>query len=171
MTLTQNVFGTIEMTEKFLPVIADKGKIITLGSRAGPMSFKKLSPNIKERFQSKALTKELLLGLVKEFQEGVANNNYADKGWPKSIYGVSKLTINTYSRLFGAREDVLSRNIQVYVCCPGWIKTDMSSHHPNAKPLEEGTVTPLYLFDLPFEVNKELQGQFFQNGTLSTTYE
>ena len=107
---------------------------------------------------------------MREFEAGVADNSFADKGWPKTIYGISKLAINTFTRLFGAREDVLKRGIQAYACCPGYIQTDMTSHNQNAKPLEEGTVTPLHLFDLPFEVNKELQGQFFQNAQLSSTY-
>ena len=154
-----------------LPVLSDKGKIVTLGSMAGPMSFKKITnEDIKQRFQSPELTKEGLMQLVKEFEVGVAENNYAEKGWPKWGYGISKLVINTFARVFAVREDVQKRGIQVYVCCPGWIQTDMTSHNPKARPVAEGIVTPLHLIDLPFEINKELQGGFFQDAKLSSTY-
>ena len=47
------MFGTIEMTEKALPLIADHGKIITLGSMMGPISFKRMTnPQLQERFQN-----------------------------------------------------------------------------------------------------------------------
>ena len=37
--LSQNFYGTIDLTEKILPFISNNGKIVTLGSMAGKMSF------------------------------------------------------------------------------------------------------------------------------------
>ena len=159
------------MTDKILPVLADGGKIVTMGSLMGPVSFKRMTnEKLKERFQSPDLTKDQLFELVRQFGAGVADNTYAEKGWPKTVYGISKLAINTYARLFGGREDVRNRNIQVYACCPGYIQTDMTGHNAKALPLEEGTVTPLHVFDLPFEVSNQHQGGFFKDATLKTTY-
>ena len=112
-----------------------------------------------------------MIQLAKEYGAGIVDSSYVKQGWTNQLYHVSKLFINIFVRLLAARQDVVSRNIQAYACCPGWIQTDMTAHNPNAKPLEEGTVTPLYLFDLPFTINKELQGQFFQNAKLSSTFE
>lgn len=45
----------------------------------------------------------------------------------------------------------------------------MTSHKGHLT-IEEGIQTPVYLVELPFEVNKELQGQFFQKEKLSSTF-
>jgi len=66
-------------------------------------------------------------------------------------------------------QEVKSKGIQVYVCCPGYVATDLNNHKGNLT-IEEGARTPVYLVELPFEVNKELQGQFFQNEKLSSTF-
>lgn len=171
-TFDTNVFGTIELTQKVLPLLADNGKIITLGSGLGPVAFRGITNNkLKEKLRRPDLTSDELVQLAKEYGQGVSDNTYAQKGWTNQLYHVSKLFINVYAKVLGARQDILKRNIQVYACCPGWIQTDMTGHNPAAKPVEQGTVTPLYLFDLPFAVNKELQGQFFQGAKLSTTFE
>lgn len=65
---------------------------------------------------------------MEEFNQGVKEDNYAEKGWPKTIYGVSKIGINHYARVLTHYEDVISRKIQVYAMCPGYVDTDMTSH-------------------------------------------
>jgi short-subunit dehydrogenase len=42
-SIIQNFYGTIDLTEKILPYIVDYGKIITVGSTAGPMTWKKIT--------------------------------------------------------------------------------------------------------------------------------
>jgi carbonyl reductase 1 len=100
------------------------------------------------------------LGLLHEFEEGVANNTYAEQGWPKWSYGVSKLGINLFHPIIGRNEEVVSRHIQVNVCCPGYVKTDMTSHKGQLS-IEEGIRTPIYLIERPFEYHQEQQGAFF----------
>ena len=54
------------MTDKILPVLADGGKIVTMGSLMGPVSFKRMTnEKLKERFQSPDLTKDQLFELVR----------------------------------------------------------------------------------------------------------
>lgn len=38
----------------------------------------------------------------------------------------------------------MKRGIQVYGCCPGYVKTDMSSHKGHLT-VEEGILTPIFL--------------------------
>lgn len=57
----------------------------------------------------------------------------------------------------------------MYACCPGYVATDMTSHK-GTLTIEEGIRTPVYLTELPFEVNKDLQGGFFQKEKLSSTF-
>jgi len=48
----------------------------------------------------------------------------------------------------------------VYVCCPGYVKTDMTSQK-GTLPIEEGIKTPVFLIEAPFEVKNKWQGGFF----------
>jgi NAD(P)-dependent dehydrogenase (short-subunit alcohol dehydrogenase family) len=82
----------------------------------------------------------------------VRENNFKEKGWPKTCYGVSKMGINTFARVMCREEDVVNRNIQVYSLCPGYVNTDMTSHK-GVLTIQQGALTPIFLIDLPFEVN------------------
>ena len=97
---------------------------------------------------------------MKEFENDVANGTYAEKGWPKWGYGVSKIGLNVYHSILGKYQDVIKRHIQVYVCCPGYVKTDMTNQK-GILSIEEGIKTPIYLVEKPFELHPEEQGGFF----------
>ena len=167
----QNFYGTIDLTEKLLPLITNGGKVVTVGSTAGVMTFKRITnENLKQRLQNPNLTKKDLFDILHEFETGVANSTYAEQGWPKWSYGVSKLGINIYNRVLGQFENVVGRKIQTYVCCPGFVKTDMSSHKGHLT-VEEGIRTPIFLIELPFEFTQERQGGFFYLEKLASLYE
>jgi short-subunit dehydrogenase len=56
--LIQNFYGTIDFTEKILPLLSNNGKIVTLGSMAGKMSFNRIkNEEIQKRFKNPELTK------------------------------------------------------------------------------------------------------------------
>lgn len=74
---------------------------------------------------------------------------------------MSKIAIEVYSHVLGRNNDIINRNIQVYSCSPGSIKTDMNKK--GEKSIEEGIKTPLYLIELPSKIDKEKQGHFFEN--------
>lgn len=125
------------------------------------MSFKKITnEDLKARFQKANLTKDELFDLVHEFEAAVADDSYAARGWPKWSYGISKLAVNLFHPIIGRNEDVLKRHIQVNVCCPGYVKTDMTSQKGHLS-VEEGIRTPIYLIERPFEYHQEQQGAFY----------
>ena len=94
------------------------------------MTFNNLtSKTLKERFANPKVSKDELVVLLKEFESSVADNSCAEKGWSKWVYGVSKLGINLYHKWLGRQEQVVQRGVQVYVCCPGFIQTDMTKHN------------------------------------------
>ena len=127
--LKQNFYGTIDLTEKILPFISNNGKIVTLGSMAGKMSFLRIkNEELQKRFRDPNLKKEELVKLIEEFKDAIVCNQVEERGWPKWTYGVSKLGINLFCSILGKQNDVLSRGIQVYSCCPGYVATDMTSH-------------------------------------------
>lgn len=150
--------------------MTDNGKIVTVGSSAGKMSFNRIqNEEIKNRFKNPNLTKEELYKLVEEFKDAIAKGEVEQRGWPKWIYGISKLGINLYCTILSQNEEILKRGIQVYSCCPGYVATDMTSHK-GTLTIDQGIKTPVHLIELPFEINKELQGGFFQREKLSSTF-
>ena len=163
-TFQTNFYGTIELSEKMIPKINNNGKIITVGSTSGK-SEKLKSEKLQEAFRDPNITKEKLFDLAKQFYDSVADNTFEEKGWPRQGYAMSKLCINTYARILGQQKDILDKNIQVYVFCPGWCRTDMAGDKA-PKSAEEGADTCAYLADLPFEVNKDFQGHFFHEGKI-----
>lgn len=61
----------------------------------------------------------------------MANGSYLERGWQKSGmggYGVSKLGIATFFEILGRDKDVMKRGIQIYSCCPGFVRTDMTKN-------------------------------------------
>ena len=80
---------------------------------------------------------------------------------------MSKIGINHFAKVLSQYEDVIKRKIQVYAMCPGYVSTDMSSHKGHLT-IQEGALTPVFLAELPFEVNPEYQGKFFYQSALSS---
>ena len=80
---------------------------------------------------------------------------------------MSKVGINTFARVFANYEKVKANKIQVYAMCPGYVDTDMTSHK-GILTIQQGALTPVYLAELPFEVNPDLQGKFFEKSALSS---
>jgi len=46
--------------------------------------------------------------------------------------------------------------------CPGWCKTDMGGDSAN-RSAEQGADTVVYLTNLPFERDEELNGKYFRD--------
>lgn len=100
----------------------------------------------------------------------VANNTYVEDGWPKWGYGISKLGINLYHPILGRSEEIMKRHIQVNVCCPGFVKTDMTNQKGHLS-IEEGIKTPIYLIERPFDFDQETQGGFYYLGKPTSLFE
>lgn len=132
-------------------------------SSAGKTKYLK-SETLKSQFLKENLSKTQIFDLANEFIQSVKDNTFEVKGWPKWGYAISKLLLNVYvlNFEFNYTEIIKKNKIQVYSCCPGYVKTDMSSHKGELS-IDEGALTPVFLVELPFEVKEELQGQFFSN--------
>eukprot|EP00696_Hemimastix_kukwesjijk_P017910 gnl/Hemi2/6698_TR2284_c0_g1_i2.p4 gnl/Hemi2/6698_TR2284_c0_g1~~gnl/Hemi2/6698_TR2284_c0_g1_i2.p4 ORF type:complete len:116 (-),score=26.96 gnl/Hemi2/6698_TR2284_c0_g1_i2:168-515(-) len=99
--------------------------------------------------------------LMEEFIAAVKRGDYAQLGWPKTTYGVSKLGLNCITRVFARQMAAEARGILVNCCCPGYVATDMSSH---MGPLttEQGSETPTMLALLPADA--DISGRFWKEG-------
>jgi NAD(P)-dependent dehydrogenase (short-subunit alcohol dehydrogenase family) len=169
-TFPINVDGTINLTERMIDedLIKKDGKIVILGSMAGTLA--RLSEERRKEFMDENLTLEGLFELSKKFKQAIIDNKVKENGWTETAYGTTKMIINTYARVLSKRKEINERNIGVYVCNPGWVKTDMAG--PRAPlSIEEGVLTPIYLIELPDGIHKDLQGKYFDKCEVASYYD
>eukprot|EP00831_Metopus_contortus_P070942 TRINITY_DN64895_c0_g1_i3.p1 TRINITY_DN64895_c0_g1~~TRINITY_DN64895_c0_g1_i3.p1 ORF type:complete len:306 (+),score=49.79 TRINITY_DN64895_c0_g1_i3:146-1063(+) len=165
VTFQTNFYGTVEFTEKMLPYIVDGGKIVFVTSSGGKLG-RLPSEELKKKFTSPDINKEKIFALAKKFYDDVVANTYEKEGWPKQAYCMSKLHMNIYIRWFANTETILKRGIQVYSCCPGWVRTDMAG--PKAtRSIQEGSICPSDLVCFPYKIDPEKQGKFFYDSVVT----
>eukprot|EP00197_Chlamydomonas_leiostraca_P003147 CAMPEP_0202869854 /NCGR_PEP_ID=MMETSP1391-20130828/13522_1 /ASSEMBLY_ACC=CAM_ASM_000867 /TAXON_ID=1034604 /ORGANISM="Chlamydomonas leiostraca, Strain SAG 11-49" /LENGTH=313 /DNA_ID=CAMNT_0049550243 /DNA_START=137 /DNA_END=1078 /DNA_ORIENTATION=+ len=153
-TMAVNYHGTVALTEAVLPLLAAPGgRIVTVSSRAGLTSIIR-DPGLRKRFTAAtttaevdALVAEFLAAVKADAGEGAAakllgGGVLARAGWPRSMYGTSKLALSTYCRLRAGQ--LSERGVSLDACCPGWCATDMSSWGGN-KTAAQGADTPVWL--------------------------
>eukprot|EP01016_Furgasonia_blochmanni_P029451 TRINITY_DN3093_c0_g2_i1.p2 TRINITY_DN3093_c0_g2~~TRINITY_DN3093_c0_g2_i1.p2 ORF type:complete len:283 (-),score=34.02 TRINITY_DN3093_c0_g2_i1:161-1009(-) len=159
-TFATNLYGTIELSEKMLPFISVGGRIVIVGSIIGKISRIK-NKGTGDILRDPAITKQQLLEIATKYYEEVKNNTFTDKNWPRSAYAMSKVLINTFVGILSRYQDILSRDIQVFGCCPGWVRTDLTGPYAE-RSIEEGAACPTYLVELPeIGISPETHGKFF----------
>lgn len=147
-TIYPNFFGTLNMCNAMLPLLrkSSSPRLVNVASQAGRLGIMK-SSELKARFTSDDLTVEELKGLMNQFVADVQSGVHAQRGWPNSNYGMSKLGVIALTRIL-AREEA-PHGVLVNSCCPGYCATDMSSHG-GPRSAEHGARTPAMLAaDLP----------------------
>lgn len=167
LTFGLNLFSTIKFTNSLLnnDLLEKKGKIVFIGSSIGKYNKLK-SKDLINRFKASDLNEEKIIELAKEFRQSIENGTTDNNGWGRTIYGISKICINRYAYILGHSKSILEKEIQVYSCCPGWVRTDLGG--PKAiRSLEEGSETPSYLVTLKYELDNDLQGQFFYDNKVN----
>jgi len=169
-TFSTNFYETVKFTERMIKLITEK--VVFISSSASKYSQFGNS-EIKARFLKENITAEEIMQLSQEYRKAIETNTYKQLGWPEkedwpgSCYKLSKLCLSLWIKHFSKTKEVTDRNIQVYSCCPGWVKTDIGGQNAS-KTLEEGLVTPMYLIELAgSKIQNDLQGQFFENCKVS----
>jgi len=153
-TLQTNFFNTVKFTEKLLPLLSEDGKIVMISSDCGQITWQ--GKTLQRVLENPQLTEEELYEAGKNIIELTKDFG----GHPVLIepsYPASKALLNKYVREFLLGK--LQVNQQVYAVHPGWVKTDLGG--PDALlSLEEGADTAVYLVNLPFVRNEELNAKF-----------
>ena len=160
-TFATNVHGTIRLTEKLLPYISQKGKIVSIGSHVGTLANLKSESLINE-LNAPEITVEKLKELIHRFETAVKNGTSAEEGWVDSAYKASKVFVNVYAQALSNLPEVTEKQIQCYSCTPGWVRTDIGGLK-GERSIEEGAVCPAWLVQLPWEVIPGYQGKFFRD--------
>lgn len=143
-TVDVNVRGTIRVCERMMklkPTDESHGlRVINVASRAGLLGIFK-DQDLRHRFE-RASTKADVLQLMDEFVDSIGDGTYREKGWPDTMYGVSKAGLSAYTRVLAREWE--GKNVFVNAVCPGYCKTEMTSWR-GVKPPEEGAETPVML--------------------------
>ncbi|XP_038863025.1 carbonyl reductase [NADPH] 1-like [Salvelinus namaycush] len=158
--LQTNFFATRDMCNEFLPLLKKDGRIVNVASIVGYITLYMCSPDLQARLCSDDITEEELVALMKRFVAEAKAGDHINKGWPNSVYGVSKIGLMALTRIQARslRREMPQRGILINSCCPGWVKSDMT--YPNGtKTPAEGADTPVYLALFP-PATQEPQGEF-----------
>jgi len=155
-TINVNTLCTAKLTEKLLPLLSDDGKVIMISSMLGKLQNH--GPEVIKLLTNPDLTREDFSKLVDQYLELVKQGTQVEFGFSGLCYNVSKALLNTYAR-FVLRK-LAKPTQQIYMCHPGWCRTDMGGQ---GAPLSsaEGANTPIYLVELPFEVDAKLDSKYF----------
>ncbi|XP_022080040.1 carbonyl reductase [NADPH] 3-like isoform X2 [Acanthaster planci] len=149
VTLATNFTALLEVSRALLPLVRPHGRIVNVASMSGPYAFKKMSQEVKGRFQA-VRTEQDVEQLMKEFVDCANAGDHMSKGWPNSAYGTSKMGVIALTRVQAAdiAKDKTKEDVLITCCCPGYVDTDMTSHK-GSLTIDEGAVTPVYLALLP----------------------
>ena len=145
-TVDTNYVGTRNAYHHFAPLLRPHARVVTVSSMSGRSAMHRMSDERRAQFLQPDLTKEQLDGLVEEFVKDVKEGQWKERGWPNSAYGVSKAAVTMLTRIQGREQKDAS--ILVNCCCPGWVRTDMTSEQAPKSP-EQGAMTPVKLALLP----------------------
>jgi carbonyl reductase 1 len=156
-TMDVNFRGTRALTDALLPLLASPARIVTVASMAGKRRLLAQAPELLARWDAAASADDVD-ALASEFVAAVASGDWRAKGWPPSMYGVSKLAEATYTRLLNEELKNAGKEVTAVACCPGSVATDMSSFRGRKTPAE-GADTPAWL---ALEAGgREVAGRFF----------
>lgn len=143
-TMGVNYRGTRAVCEAVQPMLTQNARIVNVSSRSGLLSILQ-SNSLRQKVESVSTT-QALDELAADFITAIQVDKLESSGWPKSMYGVSKLCETSYTRVLA--EQLKPAGVMVNACCPGYVDTDMTSHR-GVKTLEQGADTPVWLALMP----------------------
>jgi len=133
-----------KMCETFAPLIKQNGRLVIISSIVGRLLLIK-DDNKRKQFSDDTLTPERIDELANQFIQSVKSGTYAQEGFPRSCYGMSKVTINAYTRyLIRNTSQLFNPGVKVYAVSPGYCNTSMTSFR-GPRPAEKGAETPVWL--------------------------
>jgi len=81
---------------------------------------------------------------MKKFVDDVKAGRHAEEGWPSAAYSVSKAGVIAMTKAVALQEKEDGKGRLINVCCPGYVKTDMTKGG-GVKTVDEGAKTPVML--------------------------
>ena len=145
ITIRTNFFGTLAVTQALLPLLrksAASPRIVIVGSSAGRLRG---SPELQAAITSPTLTIAELSSLMNDFVRDAEDGTHAEKGWPNTGYGVSKMGLIALCRVLAREES----KIMVNSADPGYCATDQNNNQ-GVISAKQGAVTPALLAHVAF---------------------
>ena len=142
-TMATNFFAPLELSDRLLPLMRSRGRIVMVSSGMGERSF--LPAHLAQQFDGQ-MSRDSLIDLMNQFIDDVASGTHEERGWPSSAYRMSKIALNKITEILAAELTAAGddRQILVNAACPGWVRTDMGGPHAPRTPAE-GADTPVWL--------------------------
>ena len=131
-TIEINFRGARRVTEALLPRLAPGANVVMVSSGMGTLDH--ISPELARRFQDPSLDRAALEALVEAFLTAVREGRSLG-GFPRNAYSVSKIALNTYTRLLAP--ELSGPGIRVNAVCPGWVRTRMGGSRAS-RSVEQG---------------------------------
>lgn len=141
-----NLYGPKRVVDAFLPLMDQKagGRIVNVGSGAGPMFLAKARKPLVEKLMSRDTTWAQLDTIAQD--ELKTYTSEQEHGF--SAYGLSKSGLSTYTMILAKGFDEAKTPIVASCVSPGFIDTKIVSGFGAKKPPSEGTVSIKHcLFD------------------------
>lgn len=152
--LEVNTRGPHRVCEAFLPLLDPvHGRIVNVASASGPNFVQQCSPERQRQLTSPEVTWQQIEALMDEalaIEAGDGDFEAAGLG-SGAAYGLSKACLNAYTIALARNHP----NLTVNACTPGYIETDMTRPHAEArgvdpqemgmKPPKEGARSTLFL--------------------------
>lgn len=160
-TFKTNYYGLLDCTNAFLPLIPAKGRIVTTSSASSVRALSTMSSEKRAQFLAEDLTLAGLTKLLEQFRSDIADGTWEAKGWPKSIYGMSKVGASLSTRIM-AKD--MPRGITINCGCPGWCRTNMAGDKA-PRSAEEGAEMISHIALRPEDDNAN--GEFWEDKKIS----
>eukprot|EP00092_Neocalanus_flemingeri_P023823 GFUD01025848.1.p1 GENE.GFUD01025848.1~~GFUD01025848.1.p1 ORF type:complete len:319 (-),score=106.92 GFUD01025848.1:245-1201(-) len=135
-----NYLGLRAVTESFIPCLAQNSRIINISSHLAQLAMFSTSDvasaKLVDSFSNPNLSIAMLDSLVKSYLASIKSGNWSSAGWPDCAYSVSKLAVNSYTRILQAQ---LTNShpklfVSVNAVCPG-------THHSKMRQAREDTIS------------------------------
>lgn len=130
VVMNTNLFGPKRVVEAFMPLLSKSGRIVNVGSGAGPMYVRECSDSVKKMLCSPEISWEQI---AEHATTGLGSA--ADR---MGGYGLSKALLSSYTMWLAKQHP------EILVSClsPGYIETGMTAGFGGGKKSpEEGTVS------------------------------
>jgi carbonyl reductase 1 len=130
-TLDANYRAPLRLTDLLTPLFSSRANVVMVSSGMGELAC--VGPELRRAFAAPDLGRDELEALVRRFVADVGRGDLG-AGWPRNAYRVSKLALNTATRIL-ARE--LGGRARVNAVCPGWVRTRMGGRSASVS-VEDG---------------------------------
>jgi len=151
-TFKINFWGTLNVMKSLLPMVRENGRIVLVSSFTSQGAAYGFTPKwgnplgSEMSMMNRSLTLERLEELATQFVADCKTKTNEKNGWPTSAYATSKLFCNGIVRVYAREMESKSNGVLINCCCPGFVKTDMTSQSARAtKVPAQGCKTSLWL--------------------------